>query len=129
MALITANIRREGDVTIVDLTGRLTLGEEVAFGPGSGTLLGAVVRKLVEQGQKKIVLNLAGVTYVDSSGLGQLVSAYTTAHKSGGEVKLLNPTAPVRELLENTRLHTIMDVKDEEAAAIKALSASATGGN
>lgn len=129
MALITANIRQQGDVTIVDLSGRLTLGEEVAFGPGSGTVLGEVVRKLVEKGQKKIVLNLAGVTYVDSSGLGQLVSAYTTAHKSGGEVKLLNPTPPVRELLENTRLHTILEIKDAEAAAIKALSASAKAGS
>jgi anti-sigma B factor antagonist len=88
-------IRQTNDVTILDLTGRLSLGEALAFGPGSGVVLGDTIRELAKKGQKKILLNLAGVTYVDSSGVGQLVGALTTARNQGGDLKLLNPTNQV----------------------------------
>src|SRR5580700_1529247 len=77
--------RRSDDVTILDLTGRLSLGEAVAFGPGSGLVLSETIRELAKKGQKKILLNLAGVTYVDSSGVGQLVGALTTARNQAAK--------------------------------------------
>jgi anti-sigma B factor antagonist len=114
--------RQIGDVTIVDVRGRLSLAEEVAFGPGSGVVLGETVRELAKKGHRKILLNLTGVTYVDSSGVGQLVGALTSARNQGGDLKLLNPTPQVRELLKTTNLHTVFDVREDEASAIQAFS-------
>ncbi len=114
--------RQMGDVTIVDVSGRLSLAEAVAFGPGSGLVLGETVRELAKKGHRKILLNLAGVSYVDSSGVGQLVGALTSARNQGGDLKLVNPTPQVRELLKTTNLHTVFDVKDDEASAIRAFS-------
>lgn len=119
---LSYNIRQTGDVTILDLSGRLSLGEALAFGPGSGIVLGETVREWARKGRKKIVLNLAGVTYVDSSGIGQLVGALTTARNQGADLKLLNPTGAVRALLETTNLFTVFDVQNDEAAAIQAFS-------
>ena len=103
---------REVDgVTILDLSGRITLGE------GSGTLRDAV-RDLVSKGSKKILMNLGGVDYIDSSGLGELVAAYTAVKNSGGELKLVNLTKKVSDLLVITKLATVFDVKDDEAAAV-----------
>ncbi len=103
---------REVDgVTILDLSGRITLGE------GSGTLRDAV-RDLVSKGSKKILLNLAEVDYIDSSGLGELVAAYTAVKNSGGDLKLVNLTKKVSDLLVITKLATVFDVKDDEAAAV-----------
>ncbi len=119
------SIREAGDVTILDLSGRLSLAEAVAFGPGSGVVLGETVRDLTKKGQEKILLNLAGITYVDSSGVGQLVGALTTVRNQGGDLKLLNPTSHVRELLKTTKLDTIFDVKDDEAAAIQSFARGA----
>ena len=103
---------REVDgVTILDLSGRVTLGE------GSGTLRDAV-RDLVSKGSNKILLNLGEVDYIDSSGLGELVAAYTAVKNSGGELKLVNLTKKVSDLLVITKLATVFDVKDDEAAAI-----------
>jgi anti-sigma B factor antagonist len=119
---LTYHTRQSGDVTILDLTGRLSLGEEVAFGPGSGVVLGDTVRELTKKGQKRILLNLAGLTYVDSSGVGQLVGALTTARNQGGDTKLLNPPSQILELLKITKLDTAFDIHDDEAAAIQSFS-------
>jgi anti-sigma B factor antagonist len=113
------NVRLIGDVAILDLNGRLSLGEAVAFGPGSGVVLGETVRELTKKGQKKIVLNLAKVTYVDSSGVGQLVGALTTARKQGGDIKLLKPSSQVLDLLKTTKMDTVFDIQEDEAAAIQ----------
>ena len=103
--------RQVDGVTIVDCSGRITLGE------GSVTLRDTV-RDLLSKGNKKIVLNLADVNYIDSSGIGELVSAFTTVKNSGGELKLLNLTKKVHDLLQITKLYTVFDVKDDEATAI-----------
>ncbi len=105
--------RQVDGVTIVDCSGRITLGE------GSVVLRDAV-KDLLSKGQKKIVLNLADVNYIDSSGIGELVSAYTTVKNQGGELKLLNLTKKVHDLLQITKLYTVFDVKDDEASAVKA---------
>lgn len=103
---------REVDgVTILDLSGRITLGE------GSGTLRDAV-RDLISKGSKKMLLNLGGVDYIDSSGLGELVAAYTAVKNSGGDLKLVNLTKKVSDLLVITKLATVFDVKDDEASAV-----------
>ena len=107
--------REVGGVTLVDLSGKITLGE-------GGITLREEVRKLLGEGQKKIVLNLAEVNYIDSSGLGELVSAYTAVKNAGGELKLLNLTSKVRDLLVITKLVTVFDVKDDEAAAVSSFA-------
>jgi anti-sigma B factor antagonist len=78
------------------------------------------IRDLIGKGQKKILLNLGDVTYIDSSGIGELVSAFTAVRREGGELKLLNLTKKVHDLLQITKLYTVFDIKDDEAAAIKA---------
>jgi len=107
--------RQVDGVTIVDCSGRITLGE------GSITLRDTV-RDLLAKGQKKILLNLADVNYIDSSGIGELVSAFTTVRNQGGDLKLLNLTKKVHDLLQITKLYTVFDVKDEEAAGVRAFS-------
>ena len=114
MALTIASREVDG-VTVLDLSGRITLGE------GSVQLRDAI-RDLIGKGQKKILLNLGDVNYIDSSGIGELVSAFTTAKNSGGELKLLNLTKKVHDLLQITKLYTVFDVKDDEAAAVKAFA-------
>src|SRR5450631_2327309 len=105
---------REVDgITIVDCSGRITLGE------GSVQLRDAV-KELLTKGQKKILLNLGDVNYIDSSGIGELVSAYTTVRNQGGELKLLNLTKKVHDLLQITKLYTVFDVRDDETTAVKA---------
>jgi len=107
--------RQVDSVTVMDLSGRITLGE------GSVVLRDAV-RELLSKGNKKILANLADVNYIDSSGIGELVSAFTTVKNQGGELKLLNLTKKVHDLLQITKLYTVFDVKDNEAAAIKSFS-------
>ena len=103
---------REVDgITILDLSGKITLGE------GSGTLRDAV-REIVSKGSNKILLNLGDVSYIDSSGLGELVSAYTAVKNSGGELKLVNLTKKVSDLLVITKLATVFDVKEDETSAV-----------
>lgn len=99
-------------VTIFDLKGRITLGE------GSATLRD-MVHDLLFKGLKRILLNLGAVNYIDSSGIGELVSAFTAAKKQGCELKLLNLTKRVHDLLQITKLYTDFDVKEDEAAAVK----------
>jgi anti-sigma B factor antagonist len=113
------NIRQTGDVTILDLNGRLSLGEALAFGPGSGLVLSETVRELIKKGQKKILLNLAGVTYVDSSGVGQLAGALTSARNQAGDIKLLKPSRHVLDLLKTTKLDGVFDIQEDETAAIQ----------
>ena len=110
MALTIAS-REVAGVNILDLSGRITLGE------GSVQLRDAV-RGLISKGTKSILLNMGDVNYVDSSGLGELVSAYTTAKNQQAEVKLLNLSKKVHDLLQLTKLYTVFDVKDDEASAI-----------
>jgi len=122
------NMRQVQDVTILDLKGRLSLGEALAFGPGSDLILVDAIRKLGEKGQKKIVINLAGVKYVDSSGVGQLVGALTSARSQGVSLKLINPVKQVEDLLRMTKLYTVFDIKEDEAAAINSFSNGAGAG-
>ena len=105
--------RQVNGITIVDLSGRITLGE-------GSILLRDMVRDLVTKGQRKILLNLGDVTYIDSSGIGELVSAFTTVRNQGGELKLLNLTKKVHDLLQITKLYTVFDIRDDEGAAVAA---------
>jgi anti-sigma B factor antagonist len=110
MALTIAS-REVNGVTVLDLSGRITLGE------GSVQLRDAI-RGLISKGQKSILLNLAEVNYIDSSGLGELVSAFTTAKNQQAEVKLLKLTKKVHDLLQLTKLYTVFDIQEDEAGAI-----------
>lgn len=107
--------RQVDGISILDLSGRITLGE-------GSVVLRDTIRELLGKGEKKILLNLGDVTYIDSSGIGELVSAYTAVRKEGGELKLLNLTKKVHDLLQITKLYTVFDVKDDEAAAIAAFA-------
>jgi len=108
---VKLTVRQVGDVCVVDAVGRLTLGE------GSSTFRDTI-RNLVGQGNKKIVLNLGDVTYIDSSGIGELVSAFTTVTNQGGRLKLLNLTKRVQDLLQISKLYSVFEVFDDEAAAV-----------
>jgi anti-sigma B factor antagonist len=108
--------RQVDGVTILDCSGRITLGE------GSIVLRDAI-REILSKGNKKILVNLGDVNYIDSSGIGELVSAFTTVKNQGGELKLLNLTKKVHDLLQITKLYTVFDVKDDEAAAIASFGA------
>jgi len=107
-----ASNRQVSGVTVVDLSGRITLGE-------GSTVLRESVKDLLAKGQRKILLNLGDVTYIDSSGIGELVSAFTSVRNQGGDLKLLKLTKKVHDLLQITKLYTVFDVKDDEAAAIQ----------
>jgi len=104
--------RQVGDVTVLDVAGRITLGE------GSSVLRDAL-RDLVSKNQKKILLNLGEVSYIDSSGIGELVSGFTTVTNGGGALKLLNLNKRVKDLLQITKLYTVFDVHEDEASAIR----------
>ena len=107
--------RQVGDVTAIDVSGRITLGE------GSAALREAL-RDLVSKGQKKVLLNLGDVSYIDSSGIGELVSGFTTVTNSGGNLKLLNLNKRVKDLLQITKLYTVFEVHEDEAAAIRSFA-------
>jgi anti-sigma B factor antagonist len=104
-----------GGVTIVDLSGRIVLGE-------GSTGVGYLVRNLIKEGNKKILLNLRDVDYIDSFGLGELVSAFTSMRSQGGELKLLNLTKRVRALLQITKLLTVFPITDDESISVKSFS-------
>ena len=110
-----ASTRQVDGVTVVDFSGRITLGE-------GSVVLRDTIRDLLSKGSKKILLNLGDVTYIDSSGIGELVSAFTTVRNGGGELKLLNLTKKVHDLLQITKLYTVFDIKDDEASAISAFT-------
>ena len=107
--------RQVEDVAIVDVSGRITVGE-------GNVMLREVVRQLVEAGHKKIAMNLHDVGYVDSSGLGELVKAYTTVRNQGGQLKLVNPSKRVQDLLQMTKLSAVFTIEADEASAIQSFS-------
>ena len=106
-----ATIRQVDSVTVVDVSGRITLGEGCAQ-------LRELIRDQLTKGNKKILINLADVSYIDSSGIGELVSAYTAVSNQGGQLKLLKLTKKVHDLLQITKLYTVFDVHDDEAKAV-----------
>jgi anti-sigma B factor antagonist len=107
--------REVGGITVVNLSGRLTLGDASAQ-------LRQSLKDLIDGGKKKIVLNLGEVGYIDSSGLGELVSSFTTVRNSGGELKLANLTQKVNDLLTVTKLYTVFEVHNDEQAAISSFN-------
>lgn len=113
---IRLSTRQVGDVAVIDVSGRITLGE------GSSSLREGI-RELLAKGQRKILLNLGDVSYIDSSGIGELVSGYTSVANQDGRLKLLNLTKRVRDLLQITKLYTVFDVYDDEAAAVDSFRA------
>ena len=112
---VKMNQRQVGEVSVIEVIGRITLGE------GSSALRDAV-NSAVNSNQKKILLHLGEVPYVDSSGIGELVSAYSTVTKSGGQFKLTNPTKRVRDLLRISRHDMLFDIHEEEAGAIQSFT-------
>src|ERR1700758_5396172 len=112
---IKLSSRQVGDVTVVDAAGRITLGE------GSSAMRDTL-RDMVTKNQKKILLNLGDVSYIDSSGIGELVSGFTTVTNSGGQLKLLNLNKRVKDLLQITKLYTVFDVHEDEAGAIRSFA-------
>ena len=112
---VKLSTRQVGDVSVVDVAGRITLGE------GSSALRD-LLKDMVGKGQKKILLNLGEVTYIDSSGIGELVSALTSIANQGGQLKLLNLAKRVKDLLQITKLYTVFDVHDDEAGAIRSFA-------
>ena len=111
MAELDIKERQAGDVVVLDMNGKITIGE------GSVALRSAI-RRLLEEGKKKILLNLAGVGYIDSSGIGELVSSYTAINKEQGQLKLLNLTQKLQDLLAITKLLTVFDVYESESDAL-----------
>jgi len=103
-------LRKVGNVVILDLKGKITIG-------AGDVMLRDHINKLLEQEEKNILLNMAEVTYMDSSGVGELVSCYTSVSNRGGKLKLLNLTGKIRDLLQITQLITIFEVYDNEAEA------------
>ena len=112
MPALFLTLREVGDVTIMDLSGRISLGEGSA-------LLRKTIRDLLENGQTKILLNLGDVNYIDSSGFGELVSGFTAVRNREGELKLLNLTKKVHDLLQITKLFTVFDVYTDEPTAVR----------
>jgi anti-sigma B factor antagonist len=109
---LSLNTRHVNDVTVVDVAGRITLGD------GTNTLRDAM-EGLVAGGGRKVLLNLADTSYIDSSGFGELVSGYTSLRRAGGSLKLLNPTQRIKSLLDMTNLSAIFEVHDDEARAVQ----------
>ncbi len=104
--------RQVGDVTVVDATGRITLGE-------AASTFRDTIRNLASEGKKKILVNLGEVSYIDSSGIGELVSGFTTVTNGGGQLKLVGLSKRIKDLLQITKLYTVFDVYDDEAAAVR----------
>ncbi len=111
MAELNISERQAGDITILDLNGKVTLGE-------GSVALRTTIRRLLGEGKKKLLLNLGGVGYIDSSGIGELVSSFTAVNKEDGTLKLLNLTQKIQDLLAITKLLTVFDVFDSEGDAL-----------
>ena len=112
---VKLSTRQVGDVTVMDASGRITLGE------GASTFRDTV-RDLAAAGHKKLLLNLNDVSYIDSSGIGELVSAYTSITNAGGHLKLLGLTHRVKDLLQITKLYTVFDIHEDEAHAVRSFA-------
>ena len=115
---VSIAIRESGDVTIVDVAGRIQLGE-------ASVSLRNALRDLVTENETKILLNLGEVSYIDSSGMGELVAGFTSVANRGGQLKLLNVTKRLKDLLQITKLYTVFEVYDDEAAGVRSFSAAA----
>ena len=115
MAELNIKQRQAGDVSILDLDGQVRMGD-------SATALRGAIRGLVAAGNKRILLNLAGVKYIDSGGIGELIANYTTVGRGGGQMKLLNLTDKVQDLLVITKLLTVFDVYENEAEALSSFN-------
>jgi anti-sigma B factor antagonist len=115
---LTATVREVGDVSVVDLNGKITLGENTQA-------LRDEVFSLLSQGIKKLLFNMAHVGYIDSSGLGELVSAHTSAANRGGSLKLLNLQGKMRDLMQVTKLYTVFSVFEDEGTAVASFGISA----
>ncbi|HEV2800226.1 MAG TPA: STAS domain-containing protein [Pyrinomonadaceae bacterium] len=111
MAELNIVERQAGDVTVLDMSGKITIGE------GSVALRSAI-RRLIDEGKKKILLNLSQVSYVDSSGIGEFVASFTAIGREGGQLKLLNLTQKIQDLLAITKLLTVFDTYDDESSAL-----------
>ena len=111
MAELNISERQAGDVTILDLSGKITIGE-------GSVALRTTIRRLLGEGRNKILLNLASVGYIDSSGIGELVSSFTAVNKESGQLKLLKLTQKIQDLLAITKLLTVFDVFDDEGEAL-----------
>jgi anti-sigma B factor antagonist len=107
--------RQVGDVTVVDAAGRITLGE-------AATAFRETIRDLASKGNKKLLLNLSEVSYIDSSGIGEMVSSFTTVTNHGGQLKLLGLSKRVKDLLQITKLYTVFEVFDDEASAVRSFA-------
>ncbi len=107
--------RQVGDVSVIDAAGRITLGE-------GASSFRDTVRELSSKGDKKILLNLSDVSYIDSSGIGEMVSGFTTVTNHGGQLKLLGLSKRVKDLLQITKLYTVFEVFDDEAAAVRSFT-------
>ena len=112
---LTIEERHTGDVAVLVLTGQMLLDDgDLAFGKR--------ISDLIDRGRLKTILDLGGLTYIDSSGVGELVSAFTSVRNQGGELKLLHLTKKVHDLLQITKLYTVFDVKDDETSAISSFA-------
>jgi anti-sigma B factor antagonist len=111
MAELEIKERQAGDVTILDLSGSIRIGE-------GAIALRDAVRKLISEDKKRVLLNLRGVSYMDSSGVGELIANYTSLSRDGGQLKLLNLTDKIQSLLVITKLLTVFDTYDNEAEAL-----------
>ena len=109
---VKLSTRQVGDVTVIDAVGRITLGE------GASTFRDTI-REMAAKGDKKLLLNLSEVSYIDSSGIGELVSGFTTVTNHGGQLKLVGLTKRVKDLLQITKLYTVFDVYDAETSAVR----------
>lgn len=115
MAELNISERQAGDVTILDMSGKVTIGE-------GSVALRNTIRRLLGEGKKNILLNLGEVGYVDSSGIGELVSSFSAVSKEGGTLKLLNLTQKIQDLLAITKLLTVFDTFDDEGEALASFS-------
>jgi len=113
------NVRESGNVVVLDLIGRITIGEETAS-------LRDTIKELLDSGQKNILLNLAEVSYIDSTGLGQFVGSYATVTSRGGQLKLVNLQKKLQELMQITKLITVFESYGSEAEAMRSFAATAT---
>lgn len=112
---VKLSTRQVGDVTVIDATGRITLGE-------GASLFRDTIRDLATKGNKKLLVNLNDVSYIDSSGIGEMVSGFTTVTNHGGQLKLLGLSKRVKDLLQITKLYTVFEVFDDEASAVRSFA-------
>ncbi len=116
---VTYNVRESEGVTIVDLIGRIGLGESMATGPGSGVEFHSRVTELIKAGHKRILLNLSKVVYIDSAGIGELFGVFLTVRSQGGTLKITVANEQVQHLLQLTKLNSVIDVIQEESTAVQ----------